>query len=171
MTFEDRKKIATEIVVEFLESYAPPRGLSETNLAKRISEIADAFARKMPVGPDYAEKVESVLIQVRDSHLSNSWPPQAAFVGVMPKTEFRGTAPATFRPKEHGSWVGQQMCAGQSVPEVEIWKSPDVDREVLSRYRYASVSNWQSVYGKEAEGLMVDKYGSTVRQYFLEAAE
>lgn len=89
MTFDDRQKVATKLVVEFLEGCAPPRGMSEEHLAKRVTQIADAFARKMPVGKRHDESVQRVLTRVRDTHLSNKWPPQAAFVTVMLDREQR----------------------------------------------------------------------------------
>lgn len=170
MNFEERKQIATDKLVDFLGDFTPPRGMDDQQMARRITSAADAFARKMPIGPEYEEKIDAVLLKLRDTHLSNSWPPQAAFVGLMPKSEFRGSAPATYRP-ERGNWLADRMRAGDPVPETQIWQHVEVERDVLERYRFHAVDRWRSVYGHEAEQMMVSKYGSSVRRYFMEAAE
>ena len=170
MTFEDRRRIASEKLVDFLADFTAPRGLDDSQMARRITQIADAFARKMPIGATYEEKIDALFEKLRDSHLSNTWPPQAAFVELMPKSEFRGSAPATFAPKSD-DWIAKKMAAGQPVPETEVWKNQLVERDTLDRYRFAAVQGWRSVYHGEAEAMMVKRYGSIVRRYFLEAAE
>ncbi|WP_299830694.1 hypothetical protein [uncultured Roseobacter sp.] len=170
MTFEERKRIASELVVGFLSDYSPPRGLDASQQASRIAHAADAFARRMPTDGDYSEKVDSVLTKIRDTHLSNSWPAQAAFVMAMPKGEFRGAAPQTFSSDDPDR-IPRMMSQGLKVPEFEVWKNQQVSRDVLDRYRIASVENWNDVYGREAEDMLAEKYGGVVRGYFQVAAE
>lgn len=166
MTFEERKRIAAELLVDFLGDFAAPRGLDDQQMARRITSTADAFARRMPIGDGYEEKIEMVLQKLRDTHQSNSWPPQAAFVEMMPRMETRGAAPATFRP-DAGDWIAKRMSVGDPVPETQLWKNIDVDPETLDRYRFAAAENWRSVYGSDAEKMMVARYGSFVRRYFV----
>lgn len=169
MNFEERKQIASKLVVEFLDDFTAPRGLDEAKLAKRISSVADAFARRMPTGAGYEEKIERVLTNIRDTHLSNSWPPQAAFVMAMPQGERRKLAPQTYEASDDS--IPKKMQSGQAVPEHEVWKNHSVEIEVLERYRFASVDRWREVHRTDAERLMKQKYGPIVCQYFLEAAE
>lgn len=167
MTFEERKRIATEHVANFLSEFSPPRGLDPAQLANRISHVADAFARRMPVGNDYEEKIEQALIRIRDTHESNSWPTQAAFIMAMPKGDFpRGPKPESFRADD--DLIARQMAQGLAVPETQIWKSHDVSGEVVDRYRFACVDNWRAAYGGEADALLLKKYGAGVTRY-LEA--
>ena len=170
MTFEERKAEAKELVVAFLGDYSPPRGLDASQQANRISHAADAFARRMPVGEGFAEKVEAVLVKIRDTHLSNSWPAQAAFVMAMPQTEFRRAAPKPFHP-EGSDRNARLLSQGVAVAEVDVWRNQDVSAEVIDRYRYESVRNWQSIYRGEAQEMMARKYGGLVARYFMEAAE
>jgi len=165
MTFEERKAQATKLVVEFLGDYSPPRGLDDSQQASRIAHAADAFARRMPSDGNFEEKVDAVLTKIRDTHLSNSWPAQAAFVMAMPQIEWRGAAPKTYQA-DNAERIPRLMGQGISVPEYEVWKSQDVSREIIDRYRYASIDNWREVYRDEAEAMMAEKYGGIVRQYF-----
>lgn len=170
MTFEERKKVASSLVVEFLHDYTPPRGMDDRQLASRITHAADAFARRLPTDGDFSEKVESVLAKIRDTHMSNTWPAQAVFIMAMPKGEFRGAAPKTYR-SEDSDRTPRMMSQGLAVPEREIWKNQNVSRDVLERYRHKSVDNWRDTYGRLAEDMLAEKYGGVVRSYFLEAAE
>ena len=169
MNFDERKRVASECLADFLADYAPPRGLDPAQLAKRITHTADAFARRMPTDGDYREKVNAVLMRIRDTHESNSWPPQAAFVMAMPKLEIKGVAPRTYQADDDR--IPRLMSQGLPVPETQVWKNQDVSREVLDRYRFASVQGWLDVYRHEAKELMAARYGGVVLSYFMEAAE
>jgi hypothetical protein len=168
MNFTDRKDEAEGLVLEFLSDYTAPRGMDEGQLSKRVSNIADAFARRMPIGGDYVEKIHGVLARIRDTHESNTWPTQAVFVAAMPSGEIRKGAPASYKSDDEDR-VPKLMAQGYGVPERDIWRNQHCDPEVLDRYRRASVDNWRDVYRSEAETLMADKYGPVVCQYFMDA--
>jgi hypothetical protein len=170
MTYEERKREASRLLVDFLGDYATPRGLDDGQQAGRISNVADAFARRMPTDGNYAEKVEKVLMKIRDTHLSNSWPPQAAFVMAMPTMEYRGVAPKTYKTDD-ADRIPRMMAQGLAVPESEVWKNVNVSRDVLDKYRNASVQNWLGLYGPETAHYMREKYGAVVNQFFKEAAQ
>ena len=167
MNFDERKQIATELVVDFLGDFSPPRGLDDSQMAKRIVKVADAFARRMPTDGDYREKVGKVLTRVSDTHLSNSWPAQAAFVMAMPEMEYRGAAPRTFQADKDSS-VPRLMSQGLPVAESEVWKNHDVSREVIDRYRFAAVQKWLEVHKTDAQRFMMAKYGAIVCPYFMD---
>ena len=104
MTFEERKRIASQQVLAFLDGFTPPRGMTDKQLAKRIADTAEAFARRLPVGMSFAEKVGAVLTRLRDTHKSNSWPPQAAFVAEMPEQTTKARAkPQTCQIEDYPS--------------------------------------------------------------------
>lgn len=170
MNFEQRKQTATELVVGFLGDFSPPRGLTDAQMASRISHVADAFARRMPADDKYQERIDQVFSRIRDTHVSNTWPTQAVFVMAMPQSEYRKGAPASFKPKDK-QHIADQMAQGLAVPENEIWKNLNVSREVSDRYRMAAVDGWREVYGVEAHQMMQEKYGPIVSQYFLGATK
>lgn len=168
MTYEERKRKAQSILVTFLEVFTPPRGLDDGQLAARISQLADAFARRMPVEGDYEEAVHRVLTRLMDTHLSNTWPPQAAFVMAMPNQEVRKFATQTTFDMDPVKVATRRMEAGDAVAETALWGSiaKDLPRKHLDRYRNASVLKWMEVYGQDAGRLMRAKYGAVVDSYF-----
>lgn len=170
MTYDQRKISAKKILVEFLDDYSAPRGLNDGQLANRITHAADAFARRMPTDGNFEEKVHAVLLKIRDTHLSNTWPPQGAFVMAMPQIEFRGVSPKTYEP-DHTGHVARMMAQGLPVAESEVWKTHDVSRDVIDRYRSASVQKWADTHGQDAPHFMREKYGASVDLFFREAAE
>lgn len=171
MQFEERKREAQNLVIQFLEAYSPPRGMSEDQLATRIGQVADAFARRMPTKGDFFEACERVMNKVRDTHMSNSWPTQAAFVLAMPQFETMRPAQETFQP-DRAKNVSEKMRNGDPVAETAIWGklsgSLSVGGAVLERYRSASVMDWVKVYQGDAQKMMRAKYGSIVDMYFAE---
>lgn len=174
MNFEQRKTEAKALVVEFLQGFVPPRGLDDNQLAIRISQIADAFARRMPVSGNFSELVSSALSRVLDTHMSNSWPPQAAFVGAMPSGEQRQfRSQETYQVEDPIDQYSSLMEAGDTVPETAIWGSfaGALPRRKLDEYRNASVLNWMRVYKTDASRLMRAKYGHVVNEYFPQERE
>lgn len=174
MTFEERKRRAQSILVEFLSVFSPPRGLDDSQMATRISQIADAFARRMPTKGDYEASVHSVLTKIMDTHLSNTWPPQAAFVMAMPNrevSEFRATE--TYVSDNPIQRIENLMDAGEAVPETAIWgvMASQLPRKHLDRYRNASVLKWMDVYGSDAAAKMRAMYGASVDPYFPQAKD
>lgn len=174
MTFEERKREATRILIEFLGGFVAPRGMDDSQLATRISLIADAFARRMPTKGDYEAAVQAVLTRVMDTHMSNTWPPQAAFVMAMPNrelSEFR--AAETYAPADPVKRIQKLMDEGEAIPETAIWGNiaSQLHRGHLDRYRNASVLNWMDVYGPSAHELMRAKYGMCVDPYFPQAKD
>lgn len=172
MDFEQRKRTAQSILIEFLDVFTPPRGLDDSQLASRISQLADAFARRMPIKGEYTDAVHRVLTKIMDTHQSNTWPPQAAFVMAMPNQELRQfSAQETFKVKDPVQLATARMEAGEPVDEAALWgvMARDLPRGHLDRYRNASVLGWMEVYGKDAAHLMRAKYGAVVDAYFPEA--
>lgn len=172
MKFEERKHEAKALLVKFLDAFATPRGMTEDQLATRIEQIADAFARRMPTKGDFAEACERVMNAVRDTHLSNSWPTQASFVMAMPSREAMRPAQETFLADEV-EILSNRMRNGDAVPETAIWGQLSGQLAVggaLERYRSASVIAWREAYGPDAAALMRAKYGSVVDLYFAEGA-
>lgn len=165
MNFEERKSAAQDLVLGFLSGYTAPRGLDENQLSQRVTNIADAFARRMPTGGNYEEKVEAVLSRVRDTHESNTWPVQAVFVSQMPSREVSKSAPATYRP-EDADHIPKLMQENLPVPERMIWRDVQVSAEILDGYRQASVKSWSDAYRGDARDLMVQRYGAVVDRYF-----
>lgn len=165
MTFTDRKAQAEGMVLDFLSGYTPPRGLDESQLSQRVSFIADAFARRMPAGDSYMQKIEGVFSRVRDNHESNTWPAQAVFVAQMPAGEVRKGAPSSYS-SDDSDRIPKLMAAGAPVPEYMIWQDVRANHEVLDRYRGASVDNWRATYRGEAHDMMVKRYGAMVGRYF-----
>lgn len=169
MRFEQRKTRAKTLVMDFLEVLSPPRGLDEKQLATRIIQIADAFARRMPIEGDYDQAVASVLTRLMDTHQSNTWPPQAAFVMAMPNREVsKFSSQQTFEPKSPIELTKSRMEAGEPVSEADLWgvAASQLPREHVDNYRNASVKNWLDTYGHKAADAMFAKYGGVVMPYF-----
>ena len=170
MDFEARKREAAIMVTDFLADFVAPRGLDDSSLANRIANIADAFGRKMPTDGVYAEKVEAVLMKIRDTHTSNTWPSQAEFIMAMPAGEQRQFAQLPQFKSDAGDRYTRLMNEGQAVPETAIWglaaASLDVPAETLARYRKGSAAAWQSTYRHQAHEMMRSKYGPIVDDYF-----
>lgn len=169
MDFNERKRQAQSMLIEFLSVFSAPRGLDESQMANRISQIADAFARRMPAKADYRTSVEAVLRKVMDTHLSNTWPPQAAFVMAMPNRELREfQTQETFKPDDPIQHAIGRMEAGQHVSEPVLWgaTSSQLPQGHLDRYRNASVMNWMGIYGSDAAMKMRAIYGAVVDPYF-----
>ena len=167
--FEERKEVARQEVIEFLSLLAPPRGVDDSKLAEIISSIADAFARRMPKHGDYVGRVKMVLTRLKDTHLSNSWPPQAAFVSAMPEREaIHPKAAESFHSQDQVQAYRNDLDAGRSVPDFVIWGplSSHFPAQIIDNYRKASVASWVDVYRQEAPSLMHQKYGSHVARYF-----
>lgn len=174
MTFEERKRQAQAMLIEFLSVFTPPRGLDESQLARRISEVADAFARRMPVKGEFDTAVQAVLTKVRDTHLSNTWPPQAAFVMAMPNREqHQFKAQETYEVKDPVERFTALMEMGEAIPESAVWGTlaSSLPHRHLDRYRNACVLDWMKVYGPDAPGLMRAKYGAVVDPYFPQAQD
>lgn len=173
MTYEERKRIAQTILVEFLSVFVPPRGLDDSQMATRISQIADAFARRMPDKAEYETSIHAVLTKIMDTHLSNTWPPQAAFVMAMPNRELsQFRAAETYKTEDPVKRIEKLMDEGDAVPETAIWgvMSSQLPRGHLDRYRNASVLRWMDVYGSDAPQKMRAIYGDAVAAYFPERA-
>ena len=173
MTFEERKRQAQSMLIEFLTVFTPPRGLDDNQLARRISEVADAFARRMPLKGEYDTAVRAVLTRVMDTHLSNTWPPQAAFVMAMPNREqsqFRSQQ--TFEVRDPVERISNLMDQNEAIPESAIWgnMASNLPHRHLDRYRNACVLDWMKVYGQDAASLMRAKYGAVVDPYFPRSA-
>ena len=175
MTFEERKKTAQQIVAAFLSDYVPPRGLDDKSLASRIISIADAFARRMPTAGDFADAVEAVLMRMRDTHESNTWPTQAVFVMAMPGTENKSFAKVETFKTDELERNAKLMMAGEGVAEGVIWgpmaSALDIPAQTLDRYRKGSAAHWQSVCGRDAHTQMRGKLGCVVDPYFVAARE
>ncbi|WP_167646412.1 hypothetical protein [Mameliella alba] len=172
MTFEERKETALDLVMNFLDRFAPPRGLSEEQQAKQLAAIADAFARKMPETEAFEEAVTGVLNRVADSHQSSTWPSQGAFVLAMPaKPPAFRSAPETYSQEATDEAMIKAMRANEGVDERKLW-SPDatasVPHELLDKYRRSSIRSHVSAYHEDARGKMTKKYGSVVEPYFDE---
>lgn len=169
MTFEERKRLAAEQLIDFLDRFAPPRGLDEDAQAKRIEAISESFARNMPAGDDYADKLATVFSRVEDTHDGHSWPTQARFVSSMPRGEeqVKSKAAETYRPDDRSVWLRERMSSGQAVPEPALWGAGSANLgSELEQYRTASVRAWKKAYGENAFSMMRSKYGAEVELYF-----
>lgn len=173
MTFDERKMQAKRQLLDFLGSYIPPRGLDNDAQANRINQIADAFARRMPTKGDFSEMVERVFNNIRDTHMSNTWPAQGAFVLAMPQSEVMGrSAPESYT----GNFLemsAERMNNSQPVTESVVWggigeklvRDGHVASEVLNRYRMGSVQTAQLTYGNAHADWMRERYGEKVNAY------
>lgn len=179
MNFDERKRVSTEMVVDFLEAYTVPRGLSDDAQAKRINSVADAFARRMPTSGDYREQVEKVFDKIRDTHISNSWPAQAIFVMAMPAGDvITPKAAETFEPASPFAWAADAMRKGDPVPERYVWGRPsqqmlsagEIDRATMDLYRRSSIEHHRSVYRHEAEKIVAGKFGAVALPYLSAGA-
>lgn len=172
MKFEQRKAMAREMVWDFLDAFSPPRGMAAEQLDAKVNFIADAFARRMPVAGDYAEMVEGVFAKLRDSHETNTWPAQAAFVNAMPVGERRMKgAQETYRPDNEPDVIAKRMAQGLGVPERWVWRDAarlagKVDAQTLDAYRKASARSFREAYREEAEQIATSKHGEQVWEYF-----
>ena len=168
MTYDERKRIATEALVDFLDEFTPPRGMDDDKLSRRIAHIADAFARYISKKGDFREKVAAVMLKVRDSHETNTWPPQSVFVEHMPRHEAMSAPLQSFELEDRAETYAQRMQEGDAVPESVIWGnlSSMMPHSVLEGYRRASVANAQKVYRSDAYAIMRKKHGEQVQRYF-----
>lgn len=174
MEFAERLATARRMLVDYLDQFTPPRGLDDQQMANRISSVADAFARKMPTKGDFQDAVAQVLTKVSDTHLSNTWPPQAAFVLAMPAGDAIGRPAAeSFIPADRGEWYSDLMRDGENVPEAVLWGplASKLPPKPLERYRSASVMAWVETYREDAQKMMTSRYGSTVLAYFPDKEE
>lgn len=173
MTFEERKRAAERLVAIFLNDFSVPRGMSLDQQSKRITQIADAFARRMPTKGDYDEACGRVLERIRDTHMSNSWPPQAVFVMAMPQTEtVQPKAAETFAP-DPDEIAMKRINAGEAVSEGYVWGSGSqrllnrgwVTRDAIDRYREGSIRSHKETYGHKADDVLRRNFGAVVNQY------
>lgn len=173
MTFEERRAQAARLLIDFLSTFTPPRGVDEDGQGKLVTQIADAFARRMPTRGDFDEACDKVFQKVRDTHVSNSWPSQAEFVMAMPQDASKGgKAAETYKPDNYRDWIEEAMSEGREVPEAAIWgpNSSGVQPQLLEAYRRSSVHSWREFYGNEAQSMMVARYGHAVLPYFSRRA-
>lgn len=169
MNFDQRKNEAKILVVDFLQVFSPPRGLDDGQLATRISQIADAFARRMPTTGEYRTAIEGVLTRIMDTHMSNTWPAQAAFVMAMPNRELsQYSSQETFTPKEPAELLRGRMEKNEAVPETALWggMASSLPHKHLDNYRNASVARWIDTHGHKAADAMFSAYGAVVMPYF-----
>jgi hypothetical protein len=170
MTFEERKTIAAELLMDFLDRFAAPRGMDEDAQAKRIEAISESFARNMPTGQEYAALIAQVFSRVEDTHDGHSWPTQARFVASMPRGEGQvgKKAAETYKPDDRAVWLRTRMNNNLDVPDPALWGpgSSSLGGALLERYRSASVLLWRKAYGQDAYKMMVARYGSEVELYF-----
>jgi hypothetical protein len=173
MTFDERKRIAAELLMDFLDRFAAPRGMDDDAQAKRIEAIAESFARNMPTGADYAAQVAKVFSLVEDTHDGHSWPTQARFVSCMPRAGAQTGAKVveTYRPDDYAVWLKKRMTESLGVPEPALWGpiSSSLGGSLLERYRSASVLAWRKAYKQEAYAMMLARYGTEVELYFTES--
>jgi hypothetical protein len=170
--FLERKRDASAMLVDFLNAYSVPRGLSADGQAERITHTADAFARRISENSDFQSEIKKVFTKVRDTHLSNSWPSQAAFVMAMPSGKGAGrSSPETFKVEDQTGHIAAKMRAGDTVPETAIWGrlSGSLPGDLLERYRNGSVHAWMKAYKRDAHKLMRSRYGVVVDGYFPSA--
>lgn len=176
MKFEQRKSAAQTAVVAFLSGFAPPRGLSEDAMKSHITNIAGAFARRLPVtdAAQFSENLEKTFTTIRDHHKGYAWPVQSEFVDAMPKgVSATGPKLEPYKPAADRG-MANRMAAGEGVPEEWVWgpsswslvSSGQVSREVMDRYRTGSVNHFKQIYRHDAYGMLQSKYGDVVGPYF-----
>jgi hypothetical protein len=170
MTFEERKQIAAELLMDFLDRFAAPRGMDDDAQAKRIEAIAESFARNMPTGQEYTAQIAQVFSRVEDTHDGHSWPTQARFVSSMPRGDGQvgKKAAETYKPDDRAVWLRTRMNNNLDVPEPVLWgpSSSALGGALLERYRSASVLAWRAAYKEDAYKMMVARYGPEVELYF-----
>lgn len=178
MRFDERKSKAQSAVVEFLSSYSSPRGLSEDAKVSQIKNIADAFARRLPLGDfsRFESDLEKTFTAIRDDHKGYAWPVQSEFVDAMPKGAARtGAKLQQYKPDEKEA-MAKRMNAGEAIPDAWVWGQLSfslvsnglVPRDALDSYRRAAVANFEDVFKGDAYGMMQAKYGDVVGAYFAE---
>ena len=181
MKFEERRSKARLAVVEFLSGFAPPRGLSDEAMAKHVANVADAFARRMPVGDEtrFNSDIEKTFTSIRDNHKGYAWPVQSEFVDAMPK----GAAPSGAKLQQYKTdekvAIAKRMNANEPVPEAWVWGQSSwpvvaggmVSRDQMDAYRRASAGKFKVIYGPDAYGIMQAKYGDVVGAYFSDDAQ
>lgn len=178
MNYDERKSRAKMSLITFLSSFAPPRGLSDEAMKSQVSNIAEAFARRMPVGdgPKFDADLEKTFTKVLDHHKGYAWPVQAEFVDAMPKGVAKSTPQLQQYTPDEKEAMSKRMNAGDAVPDAWVWGQLSfslvsgglVARDVLDRYRRAAVANFSEVFKNDAYGMMQAKYGDIVGAYFKE---
>lgn len=180
MKFDERRAKAKAALAEFLSSFAPPRGLDDDALKAQAANIADAFARRMPVTDmaRYEENIEKTFTAIRDNHKGYAWPVQSEFVDAMPRsTSVSGPRIETFKGDEKEQ-VARRMNDRQPVPESWVWGALSwplvagglVPRDLMDSYREASARTFKEIYKHDAYGMLQAKYGDVVAPYFATGA-
>lgn len=174
MTYEERVALAKADLIEFLDAYVPPRGLDEEGQVKRITQIAESFARNMPTEGEYPENLQRCFTRVMDAYDGHHWPTQARFVAAMSagSTVQGKQAPRTFVPDDYALWIKKKMAKSDPVPEPALWgeTSKSLQGDLLERYRSASVMFWRGMYKHDAYSMMRSRFGDVVEPYFREGA-
>jgi len=172
MNYDERVSTAKAHLIDFLDAYVPPRGLDEEGQVKRITQIAESFARNMPTDGDYSEKLQHCFTRVMDAYDGHQWPTQARFVTAMPAGSKAQTKPAaqTYQPDDYLRFIKRRMANSDAVPEPALWgpMSANLHGSLLERYRSAAVLAWRKVYGDDAYSMMCSRYGNVVEAYFRE---
>ena len=180
MKFEERRSKAKAALIDFLSSFAPPRGLSDDAMKAQVQNIADAFARRLPVTDlaQYEANIEKTFTSVRDHHKGYAWPVQSEFVDAMPRsTSTSGPRIETFKGDEKDQ-MARRFNARQPVPESWVWGQSAwplvagglVRRDLMDDYRRASVAAFKETYTHDAYGMLQARYGDVVAPYFANLA-
>ncbi|MFG6599369.1 MULTISPECIES: hypothetical protein [unclassified Sulfitobacter] len=181
MNFDERRVKAKSALVGFLSSFVPPRGLDDDAMKAQVQNIAEAFARRLPVtdASQYESNIEKTFTAVLDSHKGYAWPVQSEFVDAMPRSASVSGARVETYQADNKQQMARRMNSGQAVPESWVWGPSAwslvsgglVGREVMDSYRRSSVAKFLEVYSHDAYGMLQDKYGDLVGAYFAQPEE
>ncbi|MGC9457826.1 MAG: hypothetical protein ACP5DC_09940 [Halothiobacillaceae bacterium] len=174
MNYERRIGIVRDAVLDFLQRFSAPRGMSDQAQAKMIASIAESLNRKLPlVGDDeFRELLRKTFENVLDQHESYAWPTQAIIIRSIPHSpKHRGNL-ESYVPKGDDT-MASKIAAGEPVPEAAVWgrcasdllASGRVTQKQIDAYRRNTISNLHAVYGRSGIELLRRRYGDQVDGY------
>jgi len=176
MKFEERKSKARAEVVLFLDSFAPPRGLSDDAMKSQVSNISDAFARRLPVTDveQFGANLQKTFTAIRDHHKGYAWPVQSEFVDAMPKGHVASASKVEAYQTDEKQMIARRMNASAPAPESWVWGPGSwslvsggfVSREVMDGYRRSSIRTHRAIFSDDSYGMLQSRYGDIVGPYF-----
>ena len=176
MSETERKAKIRDGLMEILDRFTPPRGMSVDVQEKMVEGIVTSLNRKIPITNEetFAGNLERTFNAVLDSHKSYAWPPQGVFAeNVSTNGASVSQSQETYEPSA-GYNAAERMLAGEPVPERYVWgyesagllNRGEVSREVMDSYRFASVKHARDVYKTKAREMTEPRLGYVVARYF-----
>jgi hypothetical protein len=160
MNYEERMRLITSLVNNFLAEWKQPDHLTDQTAMTRIRSIAEAINKRLPasLNRDGLREVCSDIFQaVSESHKGREWPDVSTFAKC---AEARGELAAKAKPVQHefdtvdinlrrlrrGDALGDEWIFGRRAVEL---LGRGVTEEELDAYRSALFFNFKEVWGVE----------------------